>query len=397
MKSCHLLAIFTLFLLLCGNYTFAQSSSQNFPTPVTTNEINGSIKARDIGDSRLTTYFYTFSGDQGDLFINIVTRNFTGDLDVFTTAGLRPITKVVIYANDSENETGRAVYFRKTEKLLLRVQGRSPNDDPASFRIKFAGSFVAANESDTLSEPELPKITTANGSGIRVNSVGTIIPTPPKPVIAKTEPVEPVETSETVASGEQLKIETVPASEQTKTETVKTGEQPQTETVPTVEDVKTDVEKPKSGVELVVTDNLPKNEEAIAAKSVSRKSTSRRRRTPAKPLATKPTPDAAIAETKTTETLPADIVAETKSVESPPVKKAPSKRAARKIKKATESVPDPLASIRLVVAFKDGKILEKQMNEVFKFSVDKKILTIILKDGSISRYPIFDVAKVTIE
>jgi hypothetical protein len=394
MKSGLLLTIFTSSVLLCCNHTFAQSTSQNFPTPVTTNEINGSIKARDIGDSRLTTYFYTFSGDQGDLFINIVTRNFTGDLDVFTTAGLRPITKIVIYANDSENETGRAVYFRKTEKLLLRIQGRSPNDDPASFRIKFAGSFVAANESDTLSEPELPKITTANGTGIRVNSVGTIIPAPPKPVIAKTEPVAPIETSETVASGEQPKIETVPASEQPKAETVPTAEQRKTESVPTVEDVKTEAEKPK-GVELVVTDNLPKNDDTISAKPVIRKPTSRRRRTSAKPLATKSTPDAA--ETKTTETLPADIVAETKSVESPPVKKVPSKRTARKAKKPTEATPDPLASIRLVVAFKDGKILEKQMNEVFKFSVDKGILTVILKDGSISRYPIVDVAKVTIE
>ncbi len=394
MKSGLVLTIFTLSVLLCGNHTFAQSTSQNFPTPVTTNEINGSIKARDIGDSRLTTYFYTFSGDQGDLFINIVTRNFTGDLDVFTTAGLRPITKIVIYANDSENETGRAVYFRKTEKLLLRIQGRSPNDDPASFRIKFAGSFVAANESDTLSEPELPKITTANATGIRVNSVGTIIPAPPKPVIAKTEPVAPIETSETIASGEQTKIETVPASEQPKAETVPTAEQPKTETIPAVEDAKTEAEKPK-GVELVVTDNLPKNEEAIAAKPVSRKPTSRRRRTPAKPIARKSTPDAA--ETKTTETLLSDIVAETKSVESTPIKKVPSKRAARKAMKPTEATPDPLASIRLVVAFKDGKILEKQMNEVFKFSVDKGILTVILKDGSISRYPIVDVAKVTIE
>ncbi|MGB7209944.1 MAG: hypothetical protein WBD27_14890 [Pyrinomonadaceae bacterium] len=394
MKSGLVLTIFTLSVLLCGNHTFAQSTSQNFPTPVTTNEINGSIKARDIGDSRLTTYFYTFSGDQGDLFINIVTRNFTGDLDVFTTAGLRPITKIVIYANDSENETGRAVYFRKTEKLLLRVQGRSPNDDPASFRIKFAGSFVAANESDTLTEPELPKITTANATGIRVNSVGTILPAPPKPVIAKTEPVAPVETSETVESGEQPKTETVPANEQPKAESVPTAEQPKTETVPTVEDAKTEAEKPK-GVELIVTDNLPRNEDAIAAKPVIRKPTSRRKRTPAKPIVTKSTPDAA--ETKNTEILPADMIAETKSVESPPVKRTPSKRKTRKAKKTTEATPDPLASIRLVVAFKDGKTLEKQMNEVFKFSVDKGILTVILKDGSISRYPIVNVAKVTIE
>lgn len=394
MKSSILLTFLTLSVLLCGNHTFAQSTSQNFPTPVTTNEISGSIKARDIGDSRLTTYFYTFSGDQGDLFINIVTRNFTGDLDVFTAAGLRPITKIVIYANDSENETGRAVYFRKTEKLLLRIQGRSPNDDPASFRIKFAGSFVAANESDGLSEPELPKITTANGSGIRVNSVGTILPAPPKPVIVKTEPVEPVETS---VSGDQVKAESVSTGEQPKAETVPAAEQPKPEVVPTVEDSKTEAENPKKSVELVVTDNLPKNEETIAVTPARVRRALRRGRTPRKLSAPKPTRDDINVETKAAENLPAYAVTETRSVDSPPVKKAPSKRGSKKPKKKTETVPDPLASIRLVVAFKDGKILEKQMNEVFKFSVDKGILTVMLKDGSISRYPIVEVAKVTIE
>ena len=77
-----------------------------------------------------------------------------------------------------------------------------------------------------------------------------------------------------------------------------------------------------------------------------------------------------------------------------PKSEAPSKRAAKKVK---EVVPDPLASIRLVIAFKDGNSLEKSMSEVFKFSVDKGVLTVILKDGSVSRYPIIDVARVTIE
>lgn len=396
MKRGILFTILIFSVVQCANHVSAQSTSQNFPTPVTTNEISGSIKARDIGDSRLTTYFYIFNGDQGDLFINIVTRNFTGDLDVFTAAGLRPVTKIIIYANESENETGRAVYFRKTEKLLLRIQGRSPNDDPASFHIKFAGSFVAAKESDVLSEPELPKVTTANGSGIRVNSVGTILPPPPKPVIAKAEPIEHAESTETVASGEQAKIEKMTDSEPPKVETVPAAEQPKTEAVPAVEEAKTEAEIPKKGVELVVTDNLPKNEETAVAVPIGRRPSSRRRRTREK-AAPKPSPDDVLAEMKTAETSAAEAVTETTSVENFPVKRIPSKRTAKKVKKATEAVPDPLIAIRLVVAFKDGKILEKSMSEVFKFSVDKGILTIILKDGSISRHSIVEVAKVTIE
>ena len=111
-------------MLLFAPQLRAQSTSQDFPSPVTTSEINGTIRTRDIGDSRLTTYFYAFGGEQGDLFLNVVSKNFTGDVDVFTAAGLRPVTKIVIYAAEGENETGRAVYFRKTEKLLLRVQGK---------------------------------------------------------------------------------------------------------------------------------------------------------------------------------------------------------------------------------------------------------------------------------
>ncbi len=62
-----------------------------------------------------------------------------------------------------------------------------------------------------------------------------------------------------------------------------------------------------------------------------------------------------------------------------------------------EKLPDPLENIRLVILFKDGSIIERPMSEVFKFSVDKGLLTVISKTGTIGRYSILDVAKVTIE
>src|SRR5829696_5743898 len=76
----------------------AQSTSQNFPTAVTSNEISGTIKARDIGDARLTSYFYTFNGNQGDIFINVVTKNLDGDIDIFTADNLRSLTKVRVFS-----------------------------------------------------------------------------------------------------------------------------------------------------------------------------------------------------------------------------------------------------------------------------------------------------------
>lgn len=131
-------------VLFAAASIFAQSTDQNFPTPVTTNEINGQIRARDVGDPRLTRYYYVFDGGQGDIFVNVVTKNFAGDIDVFTSETLRPMTKMVIYPDAAAtNETGRLIYLRKGERLLLRVEGRSPNDDAAIFRIKFGGSFVA--------------------------------------------------------------------------------------------------------------------------------------------------------------------------------------------------------------------------------------------------------------
>jgi hypothetical protein len=58
---------------------------------------------------------------------------------------------------------------------------------------------------------------------------------------------------------------------------------------------------------------------------------------------------------------------------------------------------DPLANIHLVILFKDGGVIRRPMSEVFRFSVDKGVLTVIAKDGSIGRYSILEVTKVTIE
>jgi hypothetical protein len=83
------------YVLLCSP-VIAQSSDQAFPTAITENEISGVIKARDVGDPRVTTYYYTFNGRQGDLFINVVTKNLSGSVDVFSTEGMRTLTNIVM-------------------------------------------------------------------------------------------------------------------------------------------------------------------------------------------------------------------------------------------------------------------------------------------------------------
>src|ERR1041385_3756036 len=116
-----------LFISGLGAKSAAQSTDQSFPTSVTGNELAGRIKARDIGDARLTTYYYTFNARQGDLFVNVVTKNLNGSIYIFNAEGLRPLGQILVYADLSASETGRVIYFRKPEKLILRVEGRTPN------------------------------------------------------------------------------------------------------------------------------------------------------------------------------------------------------------------------------------------------------------------------------
>lgn len=360
----HLNIVIICCILFSADFSLAQSTSQSFPTPITSNEISGSVRARDLGDSRLTSYFYAFDGEQGDLFVNVVTKNFTGDIDVFLLTGLRPLTKIVIYSDLSENETGRVIYLRKPEKLLLRVQGRSPNDDAAAFKIKFAGSFVAAKDSDGATEPALPEIKLDNVSGIRVNSVGTILERIPKAVPSPKEITLEAKSDENAdQNAKKVTEETIDAKD--------AAEQPK--------DVDAKNET-KSSLEVVVTENLPPKVRVVPPK--------RTRRIRARPQGRRPLK--AETQTRAADEKPAVSVPKEITVR----KTRPTSRAKNAVR---EKLPDPLENIRLVILFKDGKAIERPMNEVFKFSVDKGMLTVISKDGRVGRYSILDVAKVTIE
>lgn len=355
---------FLLPLVLAGSVA-AQSTSQEYPTPVTSNEISAAIAARDVGDSRLTSFYYQFDSSQGDLFLNVVTRNFAGDIDVFTVSGLRPLTKIVIYADVAETETGRVIYFRKPERMILRVQGRTPGDDAASLRIKFAGSFVASTQAAPLGEPALPNVTAKNDSGIRVNSVGTIVE-----VIPKATPIPPPES--TVAEERQTDAERGKDPDEKKEPASKVdGEE---------KAASADADEPVKKVEVVVTDNIPAADATNSPPVLPPTRGRGRRRTPPKTVAATGSPDETTAgAAKTTQPMPG-----TRRGRTPP-------------KTTTPKEPDPLEKINLVILFKDGTRMERPMSEVLRFTVDKGVLTVIAKDGSIGRYSILDVERVTIE
>lgn len=358
------------YLCVFGGLIFsvkAQSINQSYPTPITSNEISGKIPARDLGDARLTTYYYTFGGNQGDVFINVVTANFNGDIDVFTYDNLRPLTKITVYADASNNETGRVVYLRQPVKLILRIEGRPPNDEAATFQIKFAGSFAPAQAVAASSESETPEVKSNNQTDVRVNSVGTIIeikpkPTPtPKEVAAKKsdEKTEPIAEVKTV---EKDKIE-LEEAETKKTVTIEKKDEISDVDNPTEKTDKAEIQKENKPV-VVVTDKIVEKE------------------IPDKPVI-----------------VPSEKVPRTeeKAVEREESVAVKEPKVSKKLKKIKPLPLNALENIRLVVLFKDGSKFERPMNEVLKVGVDKGVLTIISKNGAIDRYSILDVAKMTIE
>lgn len=328
----------------CVSALKAQSTRIEAPTPITTNEINGRISARDVGDSRLTTYYYVFSGNQGDIFLKIESSNLNGDIDIFYADNLRPLTKVSVYADSSATQTGREIYLRKPEKLILRVEGRSPNDDAATFSIKFDGSFQAAATDISTGNAVTPTLKNEVAGAVRVNSVGTIIETPakaePEETIAKT----PKKTSKKTTSSENIST----ADEISETE-------------------KENLNRKR----VVVSENPP--ESADTEKNAA-KTTAAKNRPPARRAA------------RTTAK---------KTIAKPPAeRKTPIKTA---VETKTEELATALENVRLVVLLKDGGKIDRPMSEILRFSVDKGTLTIIAKNGSISRFSILDITKVSIE
>src|ERR1041385_3016643 len=119
----------------------AQSSDQNLPSPVLAREITGQINALDVGDPRTTRHYYAFSAEPGDLLITLDSKNLNGDADVFTAVTFRPLMKTTMYAASQSSEITKGIYLRTKQILILRVEARTPNDDPGTYHIRFGGTF----------------------------------------------------------------------------------------------------------------------------------------------------------------------------------------------------------------------------------------------------------------
>lgn len=330
-------ALIVLLVVSFGDHALAQSTDVAWPSPVRTNEVAGTIVARDLGDPRVTDHFYAFTGTPGDLLVTVDSRNLNGDIDVFTLSGLRPLLKFTVYAGSSSQIT-KGIYLRQQEDLLLRVEGRTPNDDEAVYRIHFAGSFapitsgLLAEHEDAL-EPA-SAVGPSEKGGRRVSSVGARIDEP-RTEVAETPTPEPTPV-----------------------------ESPEPKTTPA---------KPSS------------------RNSRPRRPASRRTRPP-EPAKREET--AAVGET---ENKPPAENSETAT--KTPAKGKRSNRRTTTARRATKppEIQEPEATgPRLIIETNDGTLVDRYMNSVRRVTVENGQVVVLGKDGTVLRIPLANVVRMTI-
>ena len=246
----------------------AQSTNPELPTPVVSNEINGTIVALDLGDSRSTRHYYAFEATPGDLIVTVNSRNLNGDVDVFTAVTFRPLTKITIYAGTIPPEVTKSLYFRTRQIVILRVEARTPNDDAGNYRITLGGSFQpftggipVAENAPAETEPDKP----SDKNVQRLSSVGATIPKPPgevaveEPKPAETEVEKPAEEKPVVATPSARRNTTrTPARRNPR------GRTPPRTTRPRTETAKTETEQPKAEEEKRPAEEERKTEEKPA-------------------------------------------------------------------------------------------------------------------------------------
>ena len=321
-------------LFLSPQLVLAQSNDQYLPTPVSTNEINGTIAPLDLGDSRLTRHYYAFEATPGDLIVTVNSRNLNGDVDVFTAVTFRPLTKITIYAGTIPPEVTKSLYFRARQIVILRVEARTPNDDAGTYRITLGGSFQPFSGGIPVAE-NAPAETEPDKRGDnnlqRLSSVGATIPRPPGEVAVE-EP-KPAET-EVEKTAEEKTVTPAPSARRNTPRTTprrnprgRTPPRTTRTTPPKTETAKTETEQPKT-------------EEEKPPAAVERK-------TEEKPATEKPQ-------------------------ETPP-------------------------GARLIIEQTDGTRIDRPMSTVRRIIVETNVIVIILKTGRTERIPMASVARMAIE
>lgn len=335
-----------LLLAICSGYSAAQSTDVAWPSPIRTNEVRATISARDLGDPRVTDHFYAFTGLPGDVLITVDSRNLNGDIDVFTSSNLRPLLKFTVYAGTSSLIT-KSIYLRKQEDLILRVEGRTPNDDEATYRLHFGGAFEPitsgplAEHEDALQQSSVAEMSKGTK---RVTSVGARIDEPPAEVAETRESPRP---------------EPTPSAP--------------TETTP----------KPVTTARSTTRNTRPR-------RPVTRKT---RPVQPTKPADASKS-DETVAKDETGER-PTGDDNESKPTEVPerPARKSKTSRATPKPAPPEETED---SGPRLVIETSDGTLVNRSMSGVRRVTVENGQVVVIGKDGKIQKIPLASVVRMVI-
>ena len=332
-----------LLILLTATVSFAQSVDVGSPTPVRSNTVSGKIAVRDLGDSRMTDHYFAFTGTPGDLLITVQSTNLNGDLDVFTAVTLRPLLKLSLYAESTAPVT-KGIYLRKREDLILRIEARSPNDDPGTYRLYFGGSFEplpgGTDIAEAEAEPSPEKTAVAGQKGRRVSSVGARIEEPAPPVTEVAAAPTPAPTPE-----------------------------------PTPEAKPVESPKPRA------TEKSTEATETARTTTPARNTRGRRPAPRRQPAAPKEIPPVAAAEE---EPKPATRAEEPKAKEEPKPKPA-----------APE--PEPEVGPRLIIETNDGTLINRSMSTVKRVTIENGQVVVTGKDGKISRILLANVLRMQIQ
>jgi hypothetical protein len=350
--TCELLLMFSVF----AGAALGQSTDINFPSPVRTSEVIGSIAARDLGDARRTDHFYAFVGNPGDLLITIQSNNLNGDVDVFTTGTLRPLMKFTLYAESSLPIT-KSVYLRRRQDLVLRVEARTPNDDEGTYQIRFGGSFEPIAGESLLAANENPAPDTtvetspARGKNTkRVSSVGARLPEPlPSPT-----PVEEIAAA-------------TPTPE------------------PTPEPTPVESPSPTAAPERAAETEARAPE---PRRTRGRGATGRRRSTP--PAANKE-------ETTTAGETTTNPKAGEAEATTAPAGRRTGRRGATQRTTESPQEPEPQTGPRLIIEMQDGTRIERYMSTLKRVTVENNQIVVVNKLGRIERVRLSEVARMSIE
>ncbi|HEY0079742.1 MAG TPA: hypothetical protein VGB73_14095 [Pyrinomonadaceae bacterium] len=362
--------------LWCG--AWAQSTSVDYPAPVLSNEVEGRIAPRDIGDARLTRHFYTFNGREGDLLLTIETRELDGNIDIFTASGLRPLATVTLYAGAASGRISRSVYLRGEQALILRVEARAASETEGTYRVRFEGAFAPASGAQAVPPefvvPTLPaESARRDGNVRRATATGARIEEPP----TERPPTETAATTEAPTNATDAPASTgatasTPTNRAT-TPRTRAGRSPRRSaasrtprTNPSAEAARTD----SSGAEASTPEaNAPR---AGASSRRTNRRTARNRPAPARERAS----------------------ASTDAGASPA---AGASGAAASPGASASAAAAVVTATRLVIETKDGERIEREMSGVRRVSVENNQVVIVGRDGRTQRVPMVNVERMSIE